>query len=242
MSLLIIAQAFVAILVAGIVQGTTSFGFSLVSLPILGLFFPLKTIVPMLVAFSILMNTIILYEVRKDVKFKSMAILIISAVIGTPIGVNILMIIDDKILKLVVGCFVAVLALLMYFGVKFKIKNEKLAYIPVGLTSGILNGSVSLSGPPVILFLTNLGVGKAEFRATLTAYFWILNIATTITLAIKGVFTADVFSLTLKLLPALIIGVLIGIRVARRIKEDQFRKMTIVLIFIMGVISVISSL
>lgn len=233
---------FVIIFIAGVIQGTTSFGFSLVSLPVLGLFFPLTTIVPMLISFSILMNTIILLEVRNDINIKSIAILIISAVIGTPIGVNILMVIDDGILKMVVGILVSILALLMFFGIKYEVKNEKLAFIPVGLCSGILNGSVSLSGPPVILFLTNLGVSKTKFRATLTSFFWILNIATVITLALKGVFTASIFKLTLSFLPALILGVLIGIRVARMIKEEHFKKMTIVLIFIMGVISVISSL
>lgn len=233
---------FIIIFIAGMIQGTTSFGFSLVALPLLGIFLPLTVIVPLLVVFSILMNSMILFEVRKDINIKSISLLIISAFVGLPIGTNILMVVDDQLLKMVVGIFITILALLMFFGVKFKVKNEKLAYIPVGLCSGILNGSVSLSGPPVILFLTNLGVGKAQFRATLTAFFWILNIATIVTFAIKGVFTFEVVKLTGILVPSLVIGVLIGIRLARKIKDEQFRKMTIILIFVMGIVSIISSM
>ncbi len=240
--ILTIIIGFVVIFCAGIIQGATSFGFSLFALPILATFLPLKIIVPMLVIYSIIMNSIILYKIREHVKIRRILMLIIAAVIATPIGANILISMNEKVLQLIVGVIVAISALSFYFGYKIKIKNEKIAYIPVGFLSGILNGSVSLSGPPVILFLTNQGVEKQVFRATLTAYFWILNIMTVATFLYKRLISAEILKLTIYLLPALIIGVLIGIKLGNKVKEETFKKLTTVLLICMGILSIVSAI
>lgn len=240
--LLIIIIGFIVILCAGIIQGAASFGFSLLALPILGLFMPLKIIVPMLVIYSIIMNSIILYKIREHVKLKRISILIISAIIATPIGTNMLINLNESFLKIIVGAIVTTSALSFYFGYKIEIENEKIAYIPVGFISGLLNGSVSFSGPPVIIFLTNQGVEKQVFRATLTAYFWILNIMTTIIFAYKKLIDVELIRITGHLLPALVIGVLIGVKLGNRIKEETFRKLTTVLMVFIGILSIISGI
>ncbi|WP_432665846.1 sulfite exporter TauE/SafE family protein [Wukongibacter baidiensis] len=240
--LAIVIIGFIVILCSGIIQGATSFGFSLLALPILGAFIPLKMIVPMLVIYSLIMNSIILYKIREHVKLKRMTLLIVSAVIATPIGANMLINLNETFLKIGVGVIVTISALSFYFGYKFKIKNEKIAYIPVGFMSGLLNGSVSLSGPPVILFLANQDVEKQVFRATLTAYFWLLNIMTLITFIYKKLIDVEVLRITGYLLPALIIGVLIGIKLGNKIKEETFKKLTTVLMIFMGALSIVSGI
>lgn len=232
----------IVIFSAGLIQGVTSFGFSLLTLPILGAFVPLKIIVPMLIIYSLIMNSMILYKIKGHVNIKKIYLLIISAVIATPIGANLLINLNENILKIIVGIIVSVSAISFYFGYKIKINNEKLAYIPVGILSGLLNGSVSLSGPPIILFLTNQGVSKQIFRATLTAYFWILNIMTIITFLYKRLITYEVLKFTVYLLPALIISVMIGIKLGNKVKEKMFKKITTILIILMGILSIISGI
>lgn len=240
--MLIIIIGLIVILCAGIIQGATSFGFSLLALPILAVFIPLKIIVPMLVIYSLIMNSMIFYKIREYVELKRISVLIIAAVVATPIGTNLLINLNESILQVIVGAIVTISALSFYFGYKLKIDNERLAYIPVGFLSGLLNGSVSLSGPPIILFLTNQGVEKQVFRATLTAYFWILNIMTVVTFLYKKLIKAEVLKFTGYLLPALIIGVLIGIKLGNRVKEETFKKFTTILMIIMGLLSIVSGL
>lgn len=240
--MLIILIGFIIIFIAGMIQGITSFGFSLLAVPLLGLIIPLKLIVPILVIFSLIMNSMILYKIKEYVNLKKIALLILSAIIATPIGANILISVDENLLKIIVGVVVTISAIAFYFGYKVKLKNEKLAYIPVGVLSGLLNGSVSLSGPPVIIFLTNQGVGKQVFRSTLTAYFWILNIMTIFTFISKGIITKEVMKYSTYLLPALVLGVALGIKLGNKVKEETFEKLTVVLIIIMGILSIITSI
>lgn len=245
MGLDLITQIIIGLIViffAGMIQGITSFGFSLLAVPLLGLFLPLQIVVPMLIIYSLFLNSIILYNVRKHVDIKKIAILVIAGVIGTPFGTYLLKAQDENILKIAVGIIVTFSAVAFLRGFKVHVKNEKFSYIPVGLMSGLLNGSVSLSGPPVILFLTNQGVEKQTFRANLTSYFWVLNLITVPTYLISGLITKDVMNYTMYLFPALIIGVIVGIKMGNKVDESIFRRMTLGLIVFMGILSIISGI
>lgn len=238
----ILILSMIIIFVSGLIQGTTSFGFCLVALPLISLFLPLKLIVPVLALFSLIMNTIILYDVRKSVKFKTISTLILGGIVATPLGTKLLMVIDDKVLRLIVGITIVLLAGLMYFNISFKIKKTNVAYIPVGFASGLLGGSLSLSGPPIVLFLTNIGVSKETFKATLTAYFWVLNIITIITYLFNSLINVSVIKTATYLLPAMLVGVFTGIYLSKKINESVFKKLTLVLLLVMGLIAITTAL
>jgi uncharacterized membrane protein YfcA len=71
-----------------------------VAVPLLSMFLSLKVIVPLLVIFSFVLNSIILVKLKDYINFKEIYILILSAVIATPIGANILINVNERILQL----------------------------------------------------------------------------------------------------------------------------------------------
>lgn len=230
-----IILASIVIMLAGIIQGSTSFGFSLLSVPLLSLIMiPLKLIVPMLILFSFIINSVILISLRKFVNIKRIRILIIAGILGTPLGTYILKVVDENLLTLVVGILVSLFALALFFKFRIKVKNEKLMFVPVGLLSGVLSGSVSISGPPVILFFANQNIEKMEFRANLTFYFLSLQLITIPMLIINELITVKVLENTLYLLPALITGLVVGMLIGKRINEKLFKRLTLILVILMG--------
>lgn len=152
---------FFIILIASLIQGITGFGFALVAVPLLSLFIPeIKDITPVIVIYSLITNIIIVYRSRKYVELKKIIPLIIFSIIATPLGTYILISFKVKTLKFIIGIIIIITALAMLKNFKIKIKNEKISYGIIGILSGILNGSTGLSGPPVVLFLTNQGEKK----------------------------------------------------------------------------------
>ena len=241
----LVVQMLLAVLIiflSSIIQGITSFGFSLVALPLMGIFLPLKIVVPMLVLYSLVLNIIILYHIRSHVNLKQITILVIAGIIGTPFGAHLLKIIDDNLLKVIIGIIVTISAIINLYGYKIKVKNEKLSYIPVGFISGVMNGSVSLGGPPLVLFLSNQDVEKQRFRANLTSYFLILNIFTIPTYIIGGLITNEVMQYTIYVLPGLIIGAFVGVKLGNKVDETIFRKLTLGLIIGTGILSIITGI
>lgn len=239
--MLTIVLSFLIILFASVVQGMTGFGFSLIAVPLLGLFLPLKDFVPMLVLFSFILSIFLYKKLSGDFNKKRIIVLALSGISSTFFGINILKIVDDTILKLVVGVVILISSVIMIFGIRIKIRLKILGDIIAGVLSGLLNGSVSLSGPPVILLLSNENTEKETFRKTLTTYFLTLNFISLPMFFVNELLTRGIVIKSLINLPALGIGMCLGLFIGNRISEGHFKKITLGMIFILGIMSVISA-
>lgn len=234
---------FISILLASLVQGITGFGFALIAVPLLSLFIPeLRNITPIIVIYSFLTNIIVLYKTKQYIDLKKILPLVIFGILATPIGTYILLYVNVNTLKIIVGAIITVTALAMLKNYKINIKNQNISYGVVGLLSGLLNGSTGLSGPPVVLLLTNQNTDKDVFRANLTFYGIATNIFAIILFVSEGIINNSVINFKVLYLPALIIGVFYGIKISSKINETLFKTITIYLILILGLYTVISTI
>lgn len=230
------------ILLAGFVQGLTSFGFALISMPLLAKLMPLQQAVPMVVALSLLTNIAVMYECRKHLDIKRIWLLVISSIAAAPLGTYVLLLVDEHVLQIAAGSLVVLFAVILISGKTFPIRDEKLAFVPVGAVSGLLNGSISMSGPPVALFLSNQGVGKQTFRANITAYAIILNVITISTYVYGGLIDRQALTDLSWTVPALLIGAAAGIKAGSKLQEQRFKKLALRLIIVSGIWTVISGI
>ena len=88
----------------------------------------------------------------------------------------------------------------------------------------------------------NEGTNKNDFRKTLTSFFLVLNLFSLPIFFMNGLLTNDIISKSVVNLPALGIGIFLGLKLGKKISEEYFRKMTIVLIILMGLMSTMSSI
>lgn len=235
----IFISAFI-ILIAGFIQGLTSFGFALISMPLLSILIPLQQVVPIIVVLSLFTNIAVLYSCRKQVDLKKIWILILSSIAAAPIGALILYYISPSVLKVSSGLLIVAFAVILLRGLSFPLRNERMASIPVGIISGLLNGSISMSGPPIALFLSNQGVDKLTFRANITAYAIILNIITVSSYYVTGLLNLEVAIYISWMVPSMIVGVLLGILAVKKLNEATFKKLALWLIIVSGVWIVLS--
>ncbi|MCK4637393.1 MAG: sulfite exporter TauE/SafE family protein [Methanomicrobia archaeon] len=240
--LIIAIIGFFVIFLGSLTQGLIGFGVILFSAPIMILFLPAKIVVPMIMIYSALINATILFEARKWVDLKRIWLLIIAGMIGVPIGTYLLIVLDDNILRMFIGSIIILFAAALLTGFKKKIKNEKLAFPPIGFIGGLLGGSTSMSGPPVILFFTNQGLKKQVFRANLVAYFMAMSLVAISSFIVGGLIITEVIRYTILFLPAMIFGVVIGIKLVHRVEEKLFQNIVLIVVIVAGVLSVISGL
>lgn len=232
----------VVFLLSGMLQGLSGFGFSILAVPLITLIIPPKTAVPILLLYSIIINLVVLYSTRKSIDLKKIWILLLSGIAGLPFGAYLLIVLDAGILKIFIGGMIIVFGLLLLMGYHREFKHEKIAMIPIGLVSGLLSGSISISGPPIIIFLANKQLGKHSFRGNLAIYFFLLNIFAIPVFYFNHLFTSDVINLSLKFLPGLIVGVILGNLLSHKVQEKYFRNFTLILLLLMGILSVGSGL
>lgn len=231
----------IVVLFAGFTQGLTSFGFALIALPFLARLMPMEQSVPIVVLLSLGTNFIVIAKCYRFVDVKTIWILIVSSLLAAPLGTSMLLLIDSNRLKLLAGLVIAGFSLLLIFGKSFAVKSQRLALIPVGLLSGFLNGSISLSGPPVALFLSSQNAEKNRFRANITLYAIVLNLATLASFGVNGLLTAPVIAYCAWLLPTMLIGVVAGISTVGRIGQDSFKRLVLFLILFSGLWTLLSA-
>jgi len=234
--------AFITVLLASLVAGLTGFGFAIVAVPILMILMPPKAVVPLVQLLSAVLNVAILVEARKWIDLKRMWPLLLAGIAGVPLGTYLLLILDPQTLRILVGAVVVVSAVAMLAGWRWSVRNEKLASVPVGLASGALGGSTGMPGPPVILFFTNQGMAKQTFRANLVLYFTCVGLVTVLSLLVGGLINEEVLVRWAGLLPAVALGTLAGMWLARRIDQARFRQITLGVLILTGVAAITSGL
>ena len=227
----------IIVLMASLIQGATSFGFSLVALPLMGFILNLKEIVPLLVVLSLLLNILIAIQLKKKPNFKEIFLLFLFGMFAIPIGVKLLIIVDEIVLKRAVSVFITIVAILMARGFRINIKNKNVALIITGILSGLLNGSVSLSGPPIVFLLSNIQKNRDEFRISLTSLFILFNIFTVMLYLNKGLLSMATIGSYLPIMPFLFVGTFIGVKIGNKIDEAIFKQIVLYLLVIMGIIN-----
>jgi uncharacterized membrane protein YfcA len=230
------------VLSAGVTQGLSSFGFALITVPIMTVFLSPKTVVPILLIHSALINTVVLLNTRKWVDLKRIWPLMIAGIVGIPFGTYLLIVIGASMLKIFIGLVVSLCAVALWRNARMRIKSEKLASVPVGLMSGAVGTPTAITGPPVVLLFANQGMAKQGFRANLAAYFLVLNLATIPAFLLGGLITVEVVYYAILFIPATLLGAVIGLKLAHRVREQLFRKFVLTIVVIMGLVSVASGL
>jgi uncharacterized membrane protein YfcA len=111
-----------------------------------------------------------------------------------------------------------------------------------GFVSGALTTSISVSGPPIVLWLEAHGVRPEEFRASLAASFLMLNlIGGAVVFAAEGggALEADVF---LPLLGFVVAGYAIGAVAFKRMEGDRVFALALALVACAGAASLAAGL
>ncbi len=241
-SLPVLIGGLTAIFLGSFVQGTIALGYALVAVPILILFLPPQTAIPVLLVTGLFVCAFILWESRKWLSFRSMIPVSIFGVAATPLGTWLLLVLEIDSFKIFIGAVISTIAILFLIGFRREIKNEKLASLPIGIISGVLQGSLTMCGPPVILFLMNQGVEKRVFRANFAGFIMVMNISAFISFFVTGLITSEVLKLTLYFFPAMLIGVFSGIFLSRHINESLFRRIALIIVAAGGLSSALSGL
>ena len=230
------------ILLAGFTQGFTGFGSALIMLPLLTLLAGVKTVVPLVILLGGCVNVILFFQVRRHVQWKRIHVLLMACVPGIFCGVYILKMMSTGFLELVIGLLLVVFpAWAMSRSAPVRGVPSWWA-LPAGFLSGVLGGSISTGGPPVIIFTALQPWGKLPIKSTLVGFFLVTSAATVTVQAAGGLMTREVVALFAAGLPALVAGVLGGAHLFGKVDSSSYRKVLNILLMLLGVVMVVKSL
>jgi uncharacterized protein len=246
-----------AAFVGASVQSATGFGFALVLSPALFAVLDPAEAVTALLVLGLALNLLVLFEGGRPehVDWRALAPMLAAALPGLAAGAVALALLSKEALQAAVG--IAVIAAAgwqarMRAAEGVPERPAEGAAVPrrqpspappqralpravgwaAGFASGALTTSISVSGPPIVLWLEARGVRPAEFRASLAASFLALNTAGAVVLLVAEGSGALDAGTVLPLLTLVAAGYALGAVAFRRL--DQKRFFTAVLALVVG--------
>ncbi|EMS68990.1 sulfite exporter TauE/SafE family protein [Ruminiclostridium cellobioparum] len=232
---------FVICFVGSVIQGSASFGFSLFVMSLLPMLMPLKSAAVLSALSACIIGIWVCMTIRKHLKLKLIILPVLSSLLIMPLGVYLLTVCNENLLKKVLGLIIILLSIMFLKSPaqKLSIRDSRINGITFGAVSGLLSGMFNIGGPPLVIYYLNTVKEKMEYKAALEFSFMIAGGVTVILHKAYGNIEPGVMKYAAVCIAAIISGTVLGMKVFVRLPQDILKKSVYILMAVLGTILLI---
>jgi uncharacterized membrane protein YfcA len=236
------AAAFMAaaVLIAAFVRGYSGFGFSAMVIAASGLVTNPLNFVAVVVIAEAVMSAQAWRGVGPDIDWRRVGLLIVGAAIGLPLGLWALTSIPADAARAVISVYILIMCAVLLAGWKLGREARGASNFAVGIVSGMANAP-GMAGLPVAAFFAAQTMPAAVFRATLIAYFPLLDVISAPLYFYHGMVSWDTLHASLLCLPMVFLGNWAGSKHFLNTDPQDFRRFAIGVLAVLAVLGLIKS-
>ncbi len=221
---------------AGIVPALTGFGVSTVSMAAIPFILPLPIAIPLVAIISTTATGIVAYKTKTSRVLPRIVPLLIGSSIGVTLGMLFLNVISEQLLSFIFGIFLISYALYGFFVQQKSLPVSWGMSSLIGFIAGFLSAFFNIQGPLVGIYTSNHSqLTKTEVKDTIATYMLCTGSFTVVGHYLSERLTSPVIMYALFSLPFMILGLLIGERVAKKINLTWIKRGIYLLVFIAGI-------
>jgi len=225
-------------LLAGFTQGISGFGAGLVGMPLLTMLLGIKAAVPLSMLNGLLITGFLSLQLKRHIDWQKILPLLLGCLPGIVLGALLLKSLNADLLQLCLGVFIAAYALYCLGSPpRLKVISPRWGYL-AGFLTGTISSVFSAGGPPAVIYVSLTGWTKDEIKATLSVFFFVSGIVTAMGHAMGGLTTLTTLQQMLTSGPTTLLGVLLGARLARQIRQQAYVRIMLWLLILMGVMMI----
>ncbi len=214
-----------AIILYGIAKSGLGGSISLISVPLMTIVMPLNQALAIILPILIFSDIIAVYRFRKEFDFGTLKLIVPFAALGILIGSLTFKYFSEDLLKLIVGVMGFLFAGHYFIFKKEKTAPSKKNFIKGAICSSIAGFSsfcVHAGGTPTSLYLLPLRLKKEIYVGTRIIFFSCVNIIKLPLYIYLSMMNFETFYQSAALFPLAIIGIIIGYKLLKIIKENLF--------------------
>ena len=220
--------------VAGLVLGTVSFGFGVVSSPPLLLFLEAKTTIVIVNSLTTIVLALVLLRTWRHVDLRQSKGMILGGTVAAPVGVFVLNIADPSLLRIIIGVVIVTLGLLNLREVQFPIATFPCSGLFFGFITCLAVTAISIGGPLGAVYAIAQRWPAQKVRGSLAAMFVISGMLSVALYAATGLYTRETLAMVGLLTPGALLGFGLAGLLVGRLNEKAFRYVVIVLVLFGG--------
>jgi uncharacterized membrane protein YfcA len=232
--IVIIVLAFLA---GGVVKGAVGVGLPLVAVPMMALVLKPTTAIALPMIPILIANFWQTWECGYfRISLKRFWTLFVALIPTTLIGGQLLVSVDADTSAMLLGLMLMIFCVLQLSPLSLEIPPPAERWLSplIGLISGFIGGMTSFFGPIPVTYLILLKLPKDEFVGTIALFYLVACSMLYVMLAAHRILTLDELLVsTLALIPVMI-GLLLGRMLRRRISQENFRRALIAVLFALG--------
>lgn len=235
---------FVCWFAGGFVSGVSGIGGTMFAFPFLALAIPMHALIPLSCLVCFFKDACMIAMHVRFCRFDAMPWLLLGAVPGSFAGVYLLQICSGAVLQGAVGLLLLyyVYWQMTYRAAQGPVSHPRMLGAAAGFGAGLLGTAISFDGPPIGAYGLCMGWEPRVFLGTLGVFFVIRGSLTVILQATAGFYTPEVLGYALYGAPGVILGTLLAFPVAKRIPQETFRKVLLVIIGVAGLVCLVRAL
>ena len=230
--------------VAGFVQGISGFAFGMVAMSLWVWTIDPRVAAVMSVLGGLTGQFLSAVTVRRGLHLGLLWPFVAGALVGVPLGVLVLPLLDPAWFKGLLGLILLVFCPPMLWADRLpKITHGgRLGDAAAGAVGGVMGAVGGFTGVAPALWCTLRGYNRDEHRAVLQNFNLAALTATAVALWWSGTITAEVLPRYAVVAPALVLPSMLGARVYLGLSAAQFRRVVLVVLSVSGVVMVDSAL
>lgn len=232
---MVILAVIAIVFFASFTQSIVGFGTAMVGMPLMVGVLGIQTSSPLIALLGLTLEAIMLLYYRQSVSLRTMWRLIAAAVVGIPLGVLAIRQIDEQVVLTLLGLVIAGYAIYGLLRLRLPTLQSNLWAYGAGFLSGVLGGAYNTAGPPVVIYGHCKRWPPEEFRGNLQGFFLVIDLLVVANHAVLGSMTPDVWRNYLIALAPLVMGFVVGTRLAKRIDPALYSRIVLVMLVILGV-------
>ena len=218
------AAAVPAVLLMGISKSGFGSGFGSLAVPIMALAVSVPQAAAIMMPILFVMDVMGLHAFRGHFDWKLLRFLIPLGLVGTVIGTLSFKLLDAHLVAGIVGIFT-----LLFLAQRLAFPPKPDSPHPPKWLGGLLtvaSGFTSFvshaGGPPINAYVIPMRLPPLVFTATMAVFFFVVNLSKWVPYAWLGLLDWRNLATSLALMPLAPVGVIIGVRMARRIDPVMF--------------------
>lgn len=210
---------------AAFVRGYSGFGFAAVFISAGALAMNPLRLVAVAILADLAMTGQMWRGIRRDIDWKRAGLLFAGALVGLPLGLWALTRVGEDAVRLVVAAYVLAMGLVLLRGWVLRARGPGVA-LGTGVVSGAANAA-GVGGLPVVALMAAQAIPPARFRATIVAYFLLLDAWTLPLLWAHGLILGETLLALALLAPFFVLGTWAGSRRFLAAAPEDFRRFAI---------------